>query len=427
MKKSEKDLLKQLSSNSYDSNEPLKDIKQSMGSLAYVKGNPLTKTEISLNVSINFFRNRQQILPAALPANLQTPLPVSLLGLTDFYSGYAKVQTMLTDLGQWITDLNYSYHEGPELIDQSFVTGWGNAVYWNVIPINFLFFGGSIQVAPGGMASIIKNNFNWIPGRQYVIRFAVNNDSPGSWIEWITDGVNISTSQPPYRLVQSNGNTVNQQTFEFYYIPTTTNLDLRAVNGGALNMAITGLSIKEVFGDISYPSDNSLGIYGYNKSWCLSNNVVKGDLVQVYNFIDRNAVNFGGFPAIDLYTAEIIVHCNNIAYGTFLNSFVSDLITINTIRYIVPIANINQFVNPLIFFYQSLFGKTNVNSVDPRMFITSKDFQQQISDIPVNLPIDKKLSLAVAVDFNCQNFNMILFVESVQSLTNNPKINLKNG
>ena len=113
----------------------------------------------------------------------------------------------------------------------------------------------------------------------------------------------------------------------------------------------------------------------------------------------------------------MIVHCNNVAYGTFLNSFVSDLITINTIRYIVPIANINQFVHPLRFGYQTLFGKTDFDSIDPRMYITSTDFQQQIADIPIKLPIDKAVMLLTDIDTACQNISMVLFVEKVEPLT----------
>jgi hypothetical protein len=115
--------------------------------------------------------------------------------------------------------------------------------------------------------------------------------------------------------------------------------------------------------------------------------------------------------------SAIRVNCQNVAYGTFLNSFVSDLITINTLRLIVPIAFINQFINPLTFSYQTLFGRTFTNDVDPRNYITSTDFQQQICDIPINLPIDKALGLSFYLNFNCPSMQMILFVEKVEPLT----------
>jgi len=131
-----------------------------------------------------------------------------------------------------------------------------------------------------------------------------------------------------------------------------------------------------------------------------------GDLI--YIFYDS--------PAPAFYIV-IIIHCENVAYGTFLNSFVSDLITINTLRYVVPIANVNQFINPLTFGYQTLFGKTFTDDIDPRNFITNKDFQQQIADIPINLPIDKSVFLITEMDYLCNSFSLILFVEKVEALT----------
>jgi hypothetical protein len=115
--------------------------------------------------------------------------------------------------------------------------------------------------------------------------------------------------------------------------------------------------------------------------------------------------------------ADIRVSCQNVAYGTFLNSFVSDLITISMMRFIVPIANINTYINPIKFTYQDLFGKTTTDSIDPRTYITSTDFQQQICDIPINLPIDKALIMTLGLDFNCPRMSIVLFVEKIEPLT----------
>jgi hypothetical protein len=148
----------------------------------------------------------------------------------------------------------------------------------------------------------------------------------------------------------------------------------------------------------------------------LDNFPERGDLIYFIRF---------KLPGAAVYTCMVVIHCNNVAYGTFLNSFVSDLITINTLRMIIPIANINQFINPLIFGYQTLFGKLFSDSVDPRNYITSTDFQQQICDIPINLPIDK----AVMVGFQNEWYNdfmqMILFVEKVEPLTHKSNLNNK--
>ena len=154
-----------------------------------------------------------------------------------------------------------------------------------------------------------------------------------------------------------------------------------------------------------------LGIWNYNINTpplvALFPLFISGDLVLIF-YSAVGGVNYFGI---------VRVRCSNVAYGTFLHSFVSDLITISTLRYSVPIANINQFVNPLIFGYQTLFGKITTNTVDPRMYITPKDFQQQVCDIPIHLPIDKALMLGFQIEFNCVNSTMILFVEKVEPLT----------
>jgi hypothetical protein len=136
---------------------------------------------------------------------------------------------------------------------------------------------------------------------------------------------------------------------------------------------------------------------------------VAGDMVLQY--IAPDGVGFQD-------VAQIIIHCNNVAYGTFLNSFVSDLITIDLIRYFVPaVANINQFENPLIFGTQSLFGKVKTDSLDPRVYQTSKNFQNQIADIPINLPIDKTLMCGFQLDVFCPGIAWTLFVKKVEPLT----------
>lgn len=121
------------------------------------------------------------------------------------------------------------------------------------------------------------------------------------------------------------------------------------------------------------------------------------------------------------FFALVRVHCNNLPYGTFLNSFSSDLIVVDTIRISVPSANINQFENPLIFGYQTLFGKLKTDTVDPRMYQTPGDFQNQIADIPLSFPIDKNLMLGCQLDIFCQLMTFQFFVKKVEPLTLRPK------
>lgn len=153
----------------------------------------------------------------------------------------------------------------------------------------------------------------------------------------------------------------------------------------------------------------TIGIWNYTifnvAPWTV--NIADGDLVDIV---------FLNLPVINII-AIITVHCPNVAYGTFLNSFVSDLITINRIRCIVPVANVNQFLNPLLFGYQTLFGKVKTDTIDPRMYQLPSDFQNNIADIPLNLPIDKNLFMAFQLNFDCQAFDIVMFVEKVEPLT----------
>ena len=142
-------------------------------------------------------------------------------------------------------------------------------------------------------------------------------------------------------------------------------------------------------------------------------NLQIGDLVMVFEF----NVNV---PVTDVYLCFVSVHCNNVSYGTFLHSFASDIIVLNMLRYTVPAANVNQLINPLVFSYQTLFGKFKTDTVDPRTYITSATFQQQISDIPISLPIDKYLMLGSYLDIFCQRIDFILSVAKVQPLQLKP-------
>jgi hypothetical protein len=134
---------------------------------------------------------------------------------------------------------------------------------------------------------------------------------------------------------------------------------------------------------------------------------VFGDLVLQYQ------------EPVTLNRSLICVHCNNVAYGTFLHSFVSDLITISHIRFFTP--NLNQFVNPIVFAYQTLFGKVSTDSIDPRLYILGKDPQQLICDLPVNLAIDKNLMISFYMDTFIPAINLVLFVEKVEALTHKNK------
>jgi hypothetical protein len=281
MRHYEKTLLSHLQEdNSQGKNDPLADVKNAMGEIAYVAGNPLTKTEITLNIDLFYFDSTGAVItPAFLPAFMQTSFPIYLLGLTDYYGGYVKESLLI-----------------------------------NTTPP----YNGQVGLVPG----------------------------------------------------------VGARVYGIYYF-------------NVLNIGFAPLVNELQYGD----------------------------------FIHYEVINTGlAFPLTQIITL-LRIRCQNVSYGTFLNSFVSDLITISNLRLIVPVVNINQYVNPLIFGYQTLFGKTFSDSIDPRMYITSTDFQQQICDIPINLPVDKAVMLGFQMLYDCQHMSIILFVEKVESLTHKSNLN----
>jgi hypothetical protein len=152
----------------------------------------------------------------------------------------------------------------------------------------------------------------------------------------------------------------------------------------------------------------SIGIYQYTTAvpgLAVTNNLVsRGDLII---YLEDNTGQ---------YACMVYIHCPNISYGTFLNSFVSDFIRVNRIRYFA-LPNINQLINPLVFYYQTLFGKIKSDSVDPRTYQTSFEFQNNISDIPISFPIDKNLFINFYCEWDCEIIDLVLFVNKIDPLT----------
>lgn len=75
-----------------NSEEPLKNIRQSLGTLGNAVGNPLTKSEATIHVDVFFIDTSIPaiIAPAAIPAASQTSLSYYLFGLNDIYGAYQK-------------------------------------------------------------------------------------------------------------------------------------------------------------------------------------------------------------------------------------------------------------------------------------------------------------------------------------------------
>jgi hypothetical protein len=121
--------------------------------------------------------------------------------------------------------------------------------------------------------------------------------------------------------------------------------------------------------------------------------------------------------AVATVQAVIRIRCQNIAYATLVHSLMSDIIFLNTIRYVVRIADILQFTHPLFISHLSTFGNLSIDSLDPRMYVTNIMPQQQIADIPVSIPIDKSIAISLQINPTCQRLDFLMFVNKVEVLT----------
>jgi hypothetical protein len=119
-------------------------------------------------------------------------------------------------------------------------------------------------------------------------------------------------------------------------------------------------------------------------------------------------------------TAEILIRCPNVPYTNLLSALDSDLVTLNMIRYVVPVANVAQLAQQVTLIRASLFGKTSTDTLDPQTFITPGTFQPQIADIPITLPIDKNLIAATNIIYTAvvpMQFTWTLTVSEISKLT----------
>lgn len=122
------------------------------------------------------------------------------------------------------------------------------------------------------------------------------------------------------------------------------------------------------------------------------NILLPGDLLFVIPM-----AGFVAGAAATTVAAEIIIRCPNVPYTSLLSAIGSDLVTLNMIRYVVPVANVAQLAQQVTFIRGSLFGKAALDTLDPQTFVTPSTFQPQIADIPITLPIDKNLIAATNV------------------------------
>ena len=140
-----------------------------------------------------------------------------------------------------------------------------------------------------------------------------------------------------------------------------------------------------------------------------------GDLVFIIPIVGDTIA-----PGATTVQAEIIIRCPNVPYTSLLSALNSDLVTLNMIRYVVPVANVAQLAQQMTFLKGSLFGKLSADTLDPQTFITPGTFQPQIADIPITLPIDKNLTIATQIIYTAvvpMLFSWTLTVSSIDKLS----------
>lgn len=142
----------------------------------------------------------------------------------------------------------------------------------------------------------------------------------------------------------------------------------------------------------------------------------RGDIVQLYVFLEPNGTN-----NLNVYTAEIVISCKQVAYGTLLDSVGSDRFKMNNIRYKVPSGNTVQFENPLKLIRQSLFGKLSTDEITPAAYQLPNNFQTNIIDIPLIKGIDKETSICSYLDPLTPEILLSVFVETQRKITEKVK------
>lgn len=118
--------------------------------------------------------------------------------------------------------------------------------------------------------------------------------------------------------------------------------------------------------------------------------------------------------------ALMIVRCNQVGYGTLLDSLNSDMFVMNMIRYIMSdtsATGLAQYNNNIGIYKQSLFGKFDQDFISPTSFKMPEQMQDGIVDIPLEKGIDKQVILGSYQNYNVTDVQWSLFVSYVEKRT----------
>lgn len=164
-----------------------------------------------------------------------------------------------------------------------------------------------------------------------------------------------------------------------------------------------------------FPLPHAAASVEYISGTIFNNLTLPGDLLVLIPM-----AGFVAAAANTTVTAEILIRCPNVPYTSLLAALSSDLITLNMIRYVVPVANVAQLGQQITFLKSSLFGKLSTDSLDPQTFVTPGTFQPQIADIPITIPIDKNVGFATEIIYTAvvpMLFTWTLTISSINKLT----------
>lgn len=139
----------------------------------------------------------------------------------------------------------------------------------------------------------------------------------------------------------------------------------------------------------------------------------RGDIVLQFAY----TVLPDGLTDLNLYTAEVIISCPQVAYSTLLDSLSSDTFSISGFRYTVQdVTKIAQFDNAVDLVTQSMFGKLATDSINPNSMKLPSNQQDNIIDIPLTYGFDKNKVIITEINYDCQAFTWSLFIPTVQKI-----------
>lgn len=134
----------------------------------------------------------------------------------------------------------------------------------------------------------------------------------------------------------------------------------------------------------------------------------RGDLVLPFTAITAGPVNTVAF---------MVIHCQEVAYGTLLEALGSDRFKMNMIRYKMtdPLL-VAQFGQTIAVCKQTLFGKFNKDNVNPGAYQNPEQQQTNIIDIAIEEGIDKNKALHTTFLYTSIDATWSIYIETVDKL-----------